>query len=153
MRWTCKAFEQLSLQQLYDIMKLRQEVFVVEQDCAYLDADSLDQDSLHILCYRNKGLIAYSRLVPKGFTYPDHPAISRVITARSARGEGLGNKLITFSIEQIYQHFGLQSIKISAQSYLLSFYNNIGFMSIGDEYLEDGIPHTAMLFEKPDQHP
>ena len=145
MQFNCIPFPELSLEQLYAIMRLRQEVFVVEQNCPYLDADGLDQKSLHLMRYQNKDLVAYTRLVPKGISYEKYASIGRVITTQAVRGKGFGKALMMASIQQLHLHFGVQPIKISAQSHLLRFYQECGFQSTGEEYLEDGIPHTAML--------
>ena len=146
MQFYCIPFYSLNLEQLYDIMRLRQQVFVVEQDCPYLDADGIDQDSLHVMGYQNEELVAYTRLVPKGISYDNYASIGRVITTQAIRGKGIGKELMEVSIQQLFQHFGKQTIKISAQSYLLRFYEDLGFHSTGKEYLEDNIPHTAMLY-------
>ena len=146
--FSCKAFAELSLQELYNIMVLRQEVFVVEQNCPYLDADGKDEASYHLLGYENGEIIAYTRLTPKGITYPKHPSIGRVLTTKKARGKGLGNLLMEESIAYCEKIFGEEAIKISAQCYLLKFYNALGFETIGEEYLEDGIPHISMICKK-----
>lgn len=147
MHFVCLPFYELSLDQLYAILRLRQEVFIVEQDCPYLDTDDKDQDSLHLMGFIENELVAYTRLVPKSISYETYASIGRVITSQKIRGKGLGNLLMTTSVEKLHQHWGKQSIKISAQSHLASFYNDIGFESIGENYLEDGIPHTAMVLK------
>lgn len=143
--YSCKKFEELSLEELYAIMVLRQEVFVVEQDCPYLDADGKDQDSWHLLGYEDKELVAYTRLVPLGISYEKYPSIGRVITAQKVRGRGIGVELMEKSIQRCEDLFGKMPIKIGAQVYLLKFYNSLGFESVGDSYLEDGIPHISMI--------
>jgi len=145
--YTCKAFQELSLDQLYAIMNLRQEVFVVEQDCPYIDADNKDQDSYHLMGWNeNNKLVAYTRLVPKGISYNDYISIGRVITSMSIRKQGVGIELMKKSIDKIRDLFGEEEpIKISAQVYLLRFYTSLGFEKKGEDYLEDGIPHTAMI--------
>ena len=145
LNYICPSFNELSLQQLYDIMVLRQEVFVVEQDCPYLDADGKDQMSHHLMGYLDGQLVAYTRLVPKGISYENYISIGRVITAQSVRRDGYGKGLMKRSIEQIRKLYGEQDIKISAQCYLLKFYKGLGFQPIGEEYLEDDIPHIAMI--------
>ncbi len=147
--YTCKAFSELTLDQLYAIMVLRQEVFVVEQDCPYLDADHKDQDSYHLMGWdENNNLVAYTRLVPKGISYENYISIGRVITSQLVRRQGVGIELMNKSIEKIRELFGeREPIKISAQVYLLRFYNSLGFQEKGEEYMEDGIPHTAMILE------
>ena len=145
--FSCLSFEELSLHQLYELLALRQEVFAVEQDCVYQDADGKDQQSWHLLgCDDRTGkLLAYCRLMPKGLVYEDYIAIGRVITAQEARGKGLGKKLMQEGIREIQKLLGAQAIKISAQSYLQKFYSELGFEATGEEYLEDGIPHIAMI--------
>lgn len=144
----CLRFDQLSLQQLYDIMALRQEVFVVEQDCVYLDADGKDQESIHLMAYSEKGqLAAYARIMPKGLRYVNYIAIGRIVSSPAHRGKGIGRLLVQECLTQIRQLFGEQAIKISAQSYLLKFYESFGFQTVGEPYLEDGIPHVAMRLE------
>ena len=144
--WQHKAFKDLGLDELYDILALRQAVFVVEQDCPYQDADGdYDKKGFH-LSGRNKGgeLLAYARILPAGLAY-DEVAIGRILTAESARRSGLGKKLMYESFRQIDKQFGKSAIRISAQCYLEKFYTDLGFEPTGKEYLEDGIPHMEML--------
>lgn len=146
MTFHCLSFEQLTAFQLYEIMALRQEVFVVEQNCPYLDADGKDLEGWHLMILnQEEKLIAYARLLPKGISYPDYVSIGRIATAPSARGTGVGKILVQKAIEEMYQLFGNQVIKIGAQQYLLKFYQSFGFESTGVEYLEDGIPHVEMV--------
>lgn len=140
----------MSLQQLYAVMKIRQEVFVVEQDCPYLDADDKDQEALHVLGIDENGeLQAYTRLIPMGISYPNYTSIGRVITSLRIRGKKQGVPLMQFSIDECLKAWPGHSIKISAQTYIVKFYNSLGFQETGDEYLEDGIPHIAMVRETP----
>jgi len=143
-----KAFNELSLQELYEIGRLRQEVFVVEQNCPYIDFDGRDDKCHHLMFWGDDKaeLMAYARLVPAGISYPEEPSIGRVITSPKARGTGLGRKLMLAAIEECNRIWGNVPIRISAQTYLLDFYSSLGFSSTGKEYLEDGIPHTEMLF-------
>lgn len=143
--YICKQFKDLSLEELYAIMVLRQEVFVVEQDCVYLDADGKDQIAWHLMGYENEALVAYTRLVPAGVSYEKYPSIGRVITTEKVRGKGIGVKLMQESIRHCEALFGKNPIKIGAQVYLLKFYNSLGFERVGKDYLEDGIPHLAMI--------
>ncbi len=148
MKFECFAFEELSVEQLYKILKLRQEVFVVEQDCPYLDADDKDQESFHLVSWDGKGeATAYVRLLPEGLSYPDYASIGRVVTSKSIRGTGGGKKLMEEAILQARKLFGDAPIKISAQSYLLKFYIELGFEPVGEEYLEDDIPHMGMILK------
>lgn len=144
---TIKPFETLSTIELYNIMALRQEVFVVEQNCPYLDADGVDVHAQHLMLIDEQGkLIAYTRLIPEGVSYEGYTSIGRVVSSPSVRGKGFGKLLMNRSIEAIKAIFGTHlPIKIGAQAYLLAFYENLGFRSTGEEYLEDGIPHIKMI--------
>jgi len=145
-RFFCKSFDKLTLQELYEIMQIRQEVFVVEQNCPYLDADGRDFDAWHLMGRDAANrLICYTRLLPKGLAYPNYVSIGRVVSAPAARGIGAGKALLEESIRHCRELFGDQPVKIGAQSYLLRFYESFGFQSTGEEYLEDGIPHTKMV--------
>ena len=145
----CKNFNELTTTELYDIFKLRIEVFCVEQNCAYQDADDKDLQSWHLIMYdNNKQLIGYSRLLPDGLSYTGYVSIGRVVTSPLVRKTGIGKILMEKSIEQLNILFGKIPIKISAQTYLIKFYESFGFKSTGEEYLEDGIPHTKMVLEK-----
>lgn len=142
----CLPFDQLTLTELYAILALRQEVFIVEQNCPYLDCDGKDQASWHLQGRDATGqLVCYTRLLPRGVAYADYPSIGRVVSAPVARGTGAGRALMAESIARCRQLFGDQPIKIGAQTYLLKFYTSFGFRSTGEEYLEDGIPHTKMV--------
>ncbi len=148
MIFTCLPFHQLSPHSLYEILALRQEVFVVEQNCPYQDCDGKDQDSWHLMGRSESGdLLCYTRLLPKGLAYSEHTSIGRVVSSPKARGTGAGKILMAQSIEQCRQLFGDTPIKIGAQSYLLAFYEGFGFVSTGEAYLEDGIPHTKMILQ------
>ncbi len=147
--YECKAFQELTLEELYAVMVLRQEVFVVEQNCPYIDADGGDQKGHHLLGKNDDGvLVAYTRLLPKGVTYKEYPSIGRVVTSSLIRRQGAGNLLMKNSIAHCQRLYGQGPIKISAQTYLLAFYQSLGFSPIGEEYLEDGIPHIAMIYGK-----
>lgn len=149
MNFVCKKFEDLSLEELYEMMALRQEVFVVEQNCPYLDADGKDQLSFHVMGYDgNEKLIAYTRLVPHGISYKKYPSIGRVVTAQVVRGKGAGKKLMEISMAHCERIWPGESIKISAQTYLKKFYESLGFEQVGEGYLEDDIPHIPMLRRK-----
>ena len=146
MNWICKYFEELSLRELYEIGRLRQEVFVLEQNCPYVDFDGKDLYCYHLMGFdENNRLVAYSRIVPKGVSYEDYISIGRVITSGLVRKSGLGRILMQESISVCEKLFGKSDIKISAQTYLLNFYESLGFVSTGKEYLEDDIPHTEMI--------
>lgn len=139
-----KNFEQLSLHELYDLLQLRAEVFVVEQDCVYQDIDGKDEKALHVLGYRNDQLVAYTRIFPPGIYFKE-AAIGRVVVKSSSRKNELGHKILKASIKAIEDHFETKTIKLSAQTYLMKFYESHGFKAIGEGYLEDGIPHIAMI--------
>ena len=144
--FTSLAFDDLDLFQLYEIMVLRQEVFIVEQDCPYLDADGRDQKSIHLLGRSKQGqLLAYARVLPKGQTYKDYNSIGRVVISSTLRGKGYGHPLMQKAIEVTKAHFGDEAIKISAQAHLEQFYASLSFKRVGEEYLEDGIPHIGMI--------
>lgn len=146
LRYTCLPFDQLSVFDLYEICALRQSVFIVEQNCPYLDCDGKDLPAWHLQGRDAAGrLLAYTRLLPAGVAYPDYPSIGRVVNAPDARGSGIGRELMQQSIAACREIFGAQPIKIGAQTYLLRFYESFGFASTGEEYLEDGIPHTKMV--------
>lgn len=147
LHYSITSFNDLTTDLLYRLMVLRQEVFIVEQDCPYLDADSKDQVSHHVLGTDTEGNIhAYARLVPKGISYPKYNSIGRVITSQDYRGKGEGKRLMQKSIEGIKKLYPGESTKISAQVYALPFYSALGFQEMDiSRYDEDGIPHAAML--------
>jgi ElaA protein len=140
MEWTVKGWSELSLDEIEKIFMLRSEVFVVEQDCIYQDIDGKDKFAKHVLGFEKKELIAYSRIFKPG-DYFKEASFGRAVVKKTHRGKGIGDELVKKSVEQLEE----KTIKISAQSYLTGFYSNHGFISKGEEYLEDGIPHTAMF--------
>jgi ElaA protein len=146
--WKCKKFDELTPSELYAIIRLRNEVFVVEQNCVFQDADNKDQSSYHIMGWSNDELLAYARLVPAGISYSE-PSIGRVVTSPSARSLGLGKKLVVQAINILYTHWGKMPIKIGAQLYLEQFYNSFGFQRTSAIYLEDGIEHIEMQLDIP----
>lgn len=147
--FSCLRFESLSNYQLYEILALRQEVFCVEQNCPYLDCDGKDFDSWHLTGRDEQGrLVCYTRLLPPGLSYEGFASIGRVVTSPLARGTGAGKLLMEKSIALCRELFGDGPIKIGAQTYLLKFYEGFGFRSTGEEYLEDGIPHTKMILNR-----
>jgi len=141
--WIIKRFDELTLDELYNILQLRNEVFIVEQNCVYKDLDGKDHSAWHLMAAENDKLVAYTRILPPGVSYSD-PAIGRVVTSSSKRRSGLGRELMKRSIEASEKFFGKTSITLSAQVYLQSFYESFGFIVIGEEYLDDGIPHIEM---------
>ncbi|MEY8849497.1 GNAT family N-acetyltransferase [Psychroserpens sp. XS_ASV72] len=141
---TVKPYQDLSTKELYALLQLRSEVFVVEQDCVYQDIDGKDQKALHILGYKNGNLIAYSRVFAPG-DYFKEASIGRVVVKASERKHQYGYDIMKASIKAIEKQFKETTIKVSAQTYLKRFYNTLGFFEVGEEYLEDGIPHVAMI--------
>lgn len=139
-----KEFYDLDLDQLYNILQLRSEVFVVEQDCVYQDIDGKDRHAIHILGYKNDELVAYTRCFAP-LKYFEQASIGRVIVKEKYRKDGLGHSILKASIEEIENRFNTSEIKLSAQQYLIPFYESHGFHQKGEGYLEDGIPHIAML--------
>ena len=143
--WTTKAFPDLTLPELYTLLQLRSEVFVVEQTCAFQDIDGQDQAAYHLLGHTETGeLAAYTRLFAAGISYPE-ASIGRVVVSPKFRRYGLGRELLRQSIVAVEQLFGPQPIQIGAQLYLKEFYESFGFRQLGEGYLEDGIPHIHML--------
>lgn len=142
--WQCKTFDTLRAAELYKLLQLRAAVFVVEQNCPYLDPDDKDVFALHVMCSRGNELLACARILPGGVSYSE-VSIGRVATAASARGTGLGKELMQFSLQQIREIFGNVPVRISAQCYLEKFYTDFGFVREGENYLEDDIPHVEML--------
>lgn len=141
-----KTFEELTKHELYDILQLRAEVFVVEQDCVYQDIDGKDANAIHILGYKNGNLVGYSRGFKPG-DYFDEASIGRVVVKKSERAFKYGYVIMEAAIEAIKAHFNEDIIKISAQCYLKGFYTKIGFQAVSEVYQEDGIPHVAMIKE------
>lgn len=144
--FVCKAFHELTKEELYTILALRAEVFIVEQDCPYQDVDGKDLQSLHVLGQYDGKLMAYSRVLGKGVSYPSYASIGRIVTAPSARGKNHGHALVDFSIDICQKNFPNQPIKISAQAHLEKFYNSHAFIATGEAYLEDNIPHIGMIY-------
>jgi len=145
-RYKCIKFEDLNLEELYGMMALRQEVFVVEQDCPYLDADGKDQLSWHVMGYDVDGkLLAYTRICPPGVSYDRYASIGRVVVHKDIRGTQEGYQLMNESLKACERLYPGIDNKISAQSHLQNFYTNLGYTKVGEGYLEDGIPHIAMI--------
>lgn len=142
-QWTCKTFDQLSPHELYAALRLRNEVFVVEQACIFQDADDKDAASLHLAGTRDGVLAAYARLVPAGVSY-DEVSIGRVVVAKSARKLGLGRALMERALHETYARNGSVPVRLGAQLYLQRFYESLGFSRVSDVYDEDGIDHVLM---------
>ena len=139
-----KKYEFINRDELYAILQLRAEVFVVEQDCVYQDIDGKDDKAVHVLGYKDDQLIAYTRIFKPG-AYFEQASIGRVLVKENQRKFKYGYDLMNASIEAVEKYFDEQTIKISAQVYLKNFYNNLGFIEQGETYLEDGIPHMVMV--------
>ncbi len=146
LNWQCRHFNELTTQELYRLMQARSEVFVVEQQCVYLDADNTDRQCYHLCGYADQELAAYSRLIGAGIVYTQ-PSIGRVLTTAAHRGRGTGKELLEVSIATCRQLFGNTAIKIGAQLYLEKFYEGFGFVRKGEFYLEDGIEHVHMILD------
>lgn len=145
LQWRFVSFSEFSAPELYDVLKLRSEVFVVEQACAFQDMDGADQPSMHLLGKSSAGqLQAYARCLPPGLKFKE-ASIGRVLTSEALRGQGAGHVLMQQAIAQLHQHWGPQAIRIGAQSRLQGFYQQLGFVPLGEPYIEDGIPHIEML--------
>lgn len=145
MKFRFKHFEELTTLELYKILQLRSEVFVVEQNCVYQDIDDKDTVGHHLMCFKNEELLAYARVLKPGISYTDYSSIGRVCAKQTHRQLGLGKELMLQAILHCQELYPEAKIKISAQSYLLKFYTELGFEAIGEEYLEDDIPHRAMI--------
>jgi len=144
MEITVKTFDELSKQELYSILRLRSEVFVVEQDCVYQDIDRKDDKALHIMGIEDGILVAYARCFQPG-DYFDKASIGRILVRENYRKMGYGHAITKAAIKAIKSKFKADTIKISAQIYLVIFYESHGFKTVGDRYMEDGIPHIAMI--------
>lgn len=144
MRWELKKYTELTVEELYAILQLRSIVFVVEQNCAYLDQDDKDQRSWHLMGWNDHTLVAYTRLLPPGLAFKE-ASIGRVVTSLMIRRNGTGRILMQKSIEHCHDLFGHGPIQIGAQRYLETFYQSLGFEISGSPYLEDGIPHIHMI--------
>ncbi|WP_298834853.1 GNAT family N-acetyltransferase [uncultured Piscinibacter sp.] len=145
-RWRWCRFDALDVRELQAIYRARQQVFVIEQACVYLDADGADERAFHLAAWspRQREPLAYARVVEPGVKYAE-PSIGRVVTTAAARGTGLGRELMRRAVAHTAEAFPGQGIRISAQAHLARFYADFGFATVGDEYLEDGIPHVEML--------
>ena len=144
--WKLQTFEQLSTQDLYKIIKARIDVFVVEQNCPYPDCDDTDQIALHLWAEANGKVMAYCRIFPEGIKYSE-ASIGRVLTTEKGRGRNLGRQMMKYAVEAIENRLHTSEIRISAQDYLISFYQEFGFSPTDKKYLEDDLPHTEMYRE------
>lgn len=144
MTWILKQFDDLTPKELYNVLQLRNEVFIVEQNCPYQDLDNKDLRAWHLMGMQEDKLLAYSRLLAPGISYSES-SIGRVVSSPAVRKTGMGKKLMQESIRQIRNLFQTDTIRIGAQLYLQNFYESFGFVKDSDTYLEDNIPHILML--------
>ena len=142
-----KNFSELSTEEIYNILKLRSEVFVVEQNCVYQDIDEKDKKATHLFIEKNNEIIAYTRIFKKGYYYEENPSIGRVVVSKKERGKKLGKEIMLNSIEFVKKELEGRKIELSAQKYLDKFYKDLDFYSEGEDYLEDGIPHQRMFYD------
>lgn len=152
MEWHIKYFNDLSPEELYNILKLRSEIFVVEQQCIYLDCDDKDKVSYQLFKKNHEGdIIASVRILPKGVSY-NEPSIGRVVVRKDYRRKGIASEMMKIAIDFIKKEFNENAIRISAQLYLLEFYKSVGFLPVSEPYLEDNIPHIEMLHRVKKKH-
>lgn len=145
--WQTSDFDDLTARKLYEILRLRQQVFVIEQDCLYQDLDNLDPQGLHLCGWQGDQLIAYLRALPPGASYPDS-SLGRVVVSPADRGRDLGREIVTRGIELNLATWPDADISIGAQAHLESFYQSLGFETASDVYDEDGIPHVKMRYQR-----
>lgn len=146
MEYVLKEFNGLSLDELYQIIQLRLEIFVVEQDCVYQDLDGKDKVAYHLFVKDDDEIVAVLRILPENVSY-DEMAIGRIVVKKSHRGQGIAGAMMKRAMDFIVKDLGKNKIRLSGQAYLVDFYTNLGFKRVSDEYLEDGIPHFEFLFE------
>ncbi|MBZ9615120.1 GNAT family N-acetyltransferase [Clostridium estertheticum] len=147
MNWELKKFEELKVEEIYKILEIRNEIFIVEQQCDYQDCDGKDENAYHLYLQDNGKIIAYLRILKKGVSY-DEISIGRVLVQKNYRGKGRSRELMLKAINFIELKLNEKEIKIQAQSYLVNFYGSLGFKETSNEYLEDNIPHIDMLYKK-----
>jgi ElaA protein len=152
LHWQTLAFAELSLEQLYAVLRLRQQVFVVEQQCAYLDLDNGDHTAVHMLGSNHSGLVAYQRCLPPGQSHAES-SLGRVVVSPDMRGHQLGRELVQRGIAYNLSQWPQSDICISAQAHLQDFYASLGFTAEGNAYLEDGIPHRRMRLSRAAHRP
>lgn len=143
LNWSVKKFTELNVHELYEVLRLRSEIFVVEQNCVFPDMDNKDQLCEHLSGRRGDALLAYARIVPPGVSY-EFASIGRIVVSQNGRGEKLGKELLNVAIERVEHVYGLVPIRIGAQLYLKAFYESFGFVQTSDVYPEDGIDHIEM---------
>lgn len=150
LRWRWCAFSELTVRELHNILRARQTVFLLEQACLYADADACDEQAHHLAAWPpgHAMPLAYARVLPPGVKYAE-PAIGRVLTAAAARRQGLGRTLMTHALSHAASLYAGQKVRLSAQAHLVGFYGSLGFVPVGEPYLEDNIPHIEMLLSMP----
>ncbi len=146
MYWEIKKFNELSTEELYKILQLRSEVFVIEQECIYQDCDKKDMEATHLFCIEEGKVIATLRILNKGVSY-NEISIGRVAVKKEYRRKKLARKSMEIAIEYVKENYGNSPIRISAQCYISDFYKSLGFIEVSDVYLEDNIPHIEMLYK------
>ena len=146
MTFEFKHFNDLTNRELYDMLQLRAEIFVVEQTCIYNDLDGLDKDAVHLVIKKEDEIMGCSRLLQPGTRFPDF-SIGRVVVKKNMRGTGLGIQMMEEAKKYMIEKWNAKNIKVSAQKYLQKFYEDLGFSVVTEEYLEDGIPHVGMAFQ------
>ncbi|WRP07420.1 GNAT family N-acetyltransferase [Rossellomorea aquimaris] len=147
MNWKLKSFNELSTHELYGILQVRTQVFVVEQECPYMEVDGKDLHAYHLYKEENGDVVAYARLLPAGVSYKE-PSIGRVLVKDDYRGKGLASELVKRGLDFIHDELSERTVKIQAQEYLREFYGSFGFRAITETYLDDGIPHIDMILQK-----
>ncbi|HKL11096.1 MAG TPA: GNAT family N-acetyltransferase [Clostridia bacterium] len=147
MEFITKKFEEYSLKDFYEIIKIREEVFIVEQNCVYQECDGKDENAFHLVCMESGQVMAYLRILEKGVSF-EETSIGRVLVKKEYRSLGLGKMILEKAIEFIDSELNEYEIRISAQQYLTRFYESFGFKVVSDMYLEDGIPHVEMFYSK-----
>ena len=147
MKYEIKEFNNLNIEELYQILKVRCEVFIVEQQCPYLDIDEKDKKSYHLMVKNNNEIIGYLRIIEKNVSY-DEISIGRVLVKKEYRKNKVAQNMMKEAILFIEKELGEETIRISAQKYLINFYKNLGFKETSEEYLEDDIPHIEMMYSK-----
>lgn len=147
MNWELKKFKELKVEEIYKILEIRNEVFIVEQQCAYQDCDGKDENSYHLYLQEKGKIIAYLRILEKGVSY-DEISIGRVLVHKNYRDKGIARKMMLRAIKFTELNLNEKEIKIQAQSYLVNFYRSLHFKETSNEYLEDNIPHIDMLYKK-----
>ncbi len=152
MEWSILPFDALSADTLYEVMRLRQEVFIVEQHCYYLDADGIDRQAMHVLGKVHNRLVAYARIMGPGMVYQE-ASFGRVLVAQDYRHKGYGRVLTQLLLHTIQHQYGNVPVRISAQAYLTGFYGSFGFATEGEEYLDAGIPHIYMVYRSESGNP